>query len=99
MLRGLETTSMQLLLVFDVMGRRQVVVSLDSEILPNCGYTNIHEDGLSEGQVLAKAHHDYRMVSDAMPLSCSISGEQDGNEVNVEPLAKNMKMVSQCKFP
>ena len=49
MLRGLETTSMQLLLVFDVMGRRQVVVSLDSEILPNCGYTYIHEDGLSEG--------------------------------------------------
>ena len=79
---------MQLLLVSDVMGRRQVVVALDSEILPICRYTYIHGDGLSEGQVLAKAHPHYRMVRDAIPLSCSISGEQDGNEVTLEPLAK-----------
>ena len=86
---------MQLLPVSDVMGRRQVVVALDSDILPNCGYTYIHEDGLSEGQVLAKAHHHYRMIRDAIPLSGLISSEQDGNEVTLEPLAKNMKMASQ----
>ena len=77
-----------------------MVVSLDYEILPNCGYTYIHEDGLSEGQTLAKSHHHYRMVYAAIPLSCSISGEKDGNEVKLEPLAKNMKMASQQpKFP
>ena len=35
------------------------------------------------------------MVRDAIPLSGSVSGEQDGNEVTLEPLAKNMKMASQ----
>ena len=99
LLRGLEAATIQLLPVSDVMGRRQVVVSLDAEILPNCGYTYIHEDGLSEGQILAKAHHHYRMVRDAIPLQ-SKSGEQDGSEANLEPLAKNMKMASQQpKFP
>ena len=86
---------MQLLPVSDVKGRRQVVIALDSEILPNCGYTYIHEGGLSEGQVLAKAHHHYRMVRDAIPLSGLIRGEQDGNEVTLEPLMKNRKMASQ----
>ena len=99
LLRGLEAATIQLLPVSDVMGRRQVVVSLDAEILPNCGYTYIHEDGLSEGQILAKAHHHYRMVRDTIPLQ-SKSGEQDGSEANLEPLAKNMKMASQQpKFP
>ena len=95
LLRGLEGATMQLLPVSDVMGRRQVVVALDSNILRNCGYTYIHEDGLLEGQVVAKAHHHYRMVRDAIPLSGLISGEQDGNEVTLEPLMKNRKMASQ----
>ena len=100
LLRGLEAATIQLLPMSDVMGRRQVVVSLESEILPNCGYTYIHEDGLSEGQVLAKAHHHYRMVRDAIPLACSITCEQEGNDANLEPLAKNMKMASQkSKIP
>ena len=100
LLMGLEAATIQLLPVSDVMGRSQVVVSLDFEILPNCGYTYIHEDGLSEGQVLPKTRHHYRMLRNAIPLSCSIRGEQEGNEANLEPLAKNMKMASQPpKFP
>ena len=76
-----------------------MVVSLDVENIPNCVYTYIHEDELSEGQVLAKAHHHYRMARDAIPLQ-SKSGEQDGSEANLEPSAKNMKMASQQpKFP
>ena len=90
LLRELEGATMQLFPVFDVM-----VFALDSEILANCGYTYIHEDGLSEGQVLAKAHHHYRMIRDVIPLSGLISDEQDSNEVTLEPLAKNMKMASQ----
>ena len=50
-------------------------------------------------QILTKAHHHYRMVRDVIPLQ-SKSGEQDGSEANLEPLAKNMKMASQQpKFP
>ena len=69
LLRGLEATTIQLLPVSYVMGWRQVVVS-DSEIFLNCGYTYIHEDGLSEGQVLVKAHH-YRMICDGVCIAIS----------------------------
>ena len=44
---------------------------------------SFHEDGLSEGQVLAKAHDHYRTVRDVIPLPWSISGEQDGCEANL----------------
>ena len=68
MLRGLDMATMQLLPASNVMGRRQVVVSLDSEIPPNSGYTYINKDGLSERQALAKVHHHYRMVREALPV-------------------------------
>ena len=84
---------MQLLPLIDAMRRRQVVVSLYSHTLPNCGYTNIHEVGLSEGQTLARAHHHFGIVHDALPLPCLISGQKDGNGFIPEPLEKNMKLA------
>ena len=90
MLKGLEAETMHLLPLTDVMGQRQVVVSLGSHILPNCGYNYIHEDGLFEGKALARAHHHFRIVCD-LYLPSSISEMKHGNE----SIGKSRKMGMQ----
>ena len=74
----------------NVMGQKHGIVSLDSQILPNCGYVYIHEDRFSKGQALARAHHHFTIACDALYLPSLIIGLKDGNESNPEPLAKGM---------
>ena len=80
LLKGLKATTMQCMSLTNVMGWIQVVVSLDFQPLPNCGYTYIHECGLFEGQALAQTRHHLRIVCDALPLPCVIIGVKGGNE-------------------
>ena len=75
LMQGIEKPQMVAVPNLDVMGRRHIVVIIDSTKMFTFGYIYIHEENITEAQALARAHQHWRILKDSLGIDKVQIGE------------------------